>query len=82
MFYLFTGNGVGGFYRIGAAVPEMDVPNRTAHAVAVLAFCPGGVDMFGQHFEAVSGSGLGGIPRDEGVHDGHARRGILKGQRT
>jgi hypothetical protein len=26
--------------------------NRTAHAVAVLAFCPGGVTIFGSHFEA------------------------------
>lgn len=30
-----------------------DLFNRTAHAVAVLTFCPGGVDLFGQHFEAV-----------------------------
>lgn len=29
-----------------------DLFNRTAHAIAVLAFCPGGVDIFGQHFEA------------------------------
>ena len=26
--------------------------NRTAEAVAVLAFCPGGVTIFGAHFEA------------------------------
>lgn len=26
--------------------------NRTAHAVAVLAFVPGGVSLFGAHFEA------------------------------
>jgi hypothetical protein len=26
--------------------------NRTAHAIAVLAFCPGGVEVFGSHFEA------------------------------
>ena len=26
--------------------------NETARAVAVLAFCPGGIDIFGQHFEA------------------------------
>ena len=26
--------------------------NRTAHAIAVLAFCPGGVELFGQRFEA------------------------------
>lgn len=26
--------------------------NRTAHAIAVLAFCPGGLDIFGSHFEA------------------------------
>jgi hypothetical protein len=25
--------------------------NRTAHAVAVLAFVPGGIDIFGSHFE-------------------------------
>ncbi len=29
-----------------------DLFNRTAHAVAVLAFVPGGIDIFGQHFEA------------------------------
>ena len=28
-----------------------DLFNRTAHAIAVLAFCPGGVDIFGAHFE-------------------------------
>jgi len=28
-----------------------DLFNRTAHAVALLAFVPGGVDLFGQHFE-------------------------------
>lgn len=26
--------------------------NRTAAAIAVLAFCPGGIAIFGQHFEA------------------------------
>ena len=26
--------------------------NRVSHAVAVLAFCPGGVSLFGSHFEA------------------------------
>ena len=26
--------------------------NRTAHAIAVLAFVPGGVSLFGMHFEA------------------------------
>ena len=26
--------------------------NETARAIAVLAFCPGGIDIFGQHFEA------------------------------
>ena len=26
--------------------------NRTAHAVAILSFCPGGVNLFGGHFEA------------------------------
>ena len=26
--------------------------NRTAHAIAMLAFVPGGVDIFGAHFEA------------------------------
>lgn len=25
--------------------------NETAHAIAVLSFCPGGIDIFGQHFE-------------------------------
>lgn len=29
-----------------------DLFNRTAHAVAVLAFVPRGVTIFGQHFEA------------------------------
>ena len=29
-----------------------DLFNRTAHAIAVLAFAPGGVDIFGTHFEA------------------------------
>ena len=26
--------------------------NETARAIAILAFCPGGVNIFGQHFEA------------------------------
>ena len=26
--------------------------NETARAIAVLAFCPGGINIFGQHFEA------------------------------
>lgn len=34
-----------------------DLFNRTAHATAVLAFVPGGVDIFGQHFEAVKEPG-------------------------
>jgi hypothetical protein len=29
-----------------------DLFNRTARAIAVLAFCPGGVRLFGCHFEA------------------------------
>lgn len=29
-----------------------DLFNRTARAIAILSFCPGGVDLFGQHFEA------------------------------
>ena len=29
-----------------------DLFNRTAHAIAVLAFCPGGVEVFGARFEA------------------------------
>ena len=29
-----------------------DLFNRTAHAIAVLAFVPGGVELFGQRFEA------------------------------
>ena len=29
-----------------------DLFNRTAHAIAVLAFVPGGINMFGAHFEA------------------------------
>jgi len=29
-----------------------EIFNRTAKAIAVLAFCPGGVTIFGQHFEA------------------------------
>ena len=31
-----------------------DLFNRTAHTVALLAFVPGGIDIFGQHFEAVA----------------------------
>ena len=30
--------------------------NRTAHAIAVLAFVPGGVHLFGTHFEATVGN--------------------------
>jgi len=30
-----------------------DLFNRTAHTIAVLAFVPGGIDIFGQHFEAI-----------------------------
>ena len=30
--------------------------NETARAIAVLAFCPGGVNVFGSHFEAKSGA--------------------------
>jgi len=41
-----------------------DLFNRTAHAVAVLAFCPGGVDIFGQHFEAVR---VHGQPESHGM---------------
>ena len=26
--------------------------NETAHAIAILAFCPGGIDIFGSHFDA------------------------------
>jgi len=29
-----------------------DMFNGTAHAVAVLSFCPGGVETFGQHWES------------------------------
>jgi hypothetical protein len=29
-----------------------DLFNRTAAAIAVLSFCPGGVSLFGSHFEA------------------------------
>ena len=29
-----------------------DLFNGTAHAIAVLAFVPGGIEIFGQHFEA------------------------------
>jgi hypothetical protein len=36
-----------------------DLFNRTAHAVAVLSFVPGGVEIFGAHFEAT-------IPKKEG----------------
>ena len=28
-----------------------DLFNKTAHAIAVMAFCPGGIDIFGQHYE-------------------------------
>jgi hypothetical protein len=31
---------------------QADQFNRTAHAFAVLAFCPGGVEVFGARFEA------------------------------
>ena len=27
--------------------------NQLAHAVAVLAFCPGGITIFGQHYQAI-----------------------------
>lgn len=30
--------------------------NETARAIAVMAFCPGGVTVFGNHFEAKSGA--------------------------
>lgn len=30
--------------------------NRTAKAIAVLSFCPGGITIFGQHFEAKKGA--------------------------
>lgn len=29
-----------------------DLANKLAHGIAVLAFAPGGVDIFGMHFEA------------------------------
>ena len=37
-----------------------DLFNRTAHAIAVLAFAPGGVELFGTRFEAKAGQNSGG----------------------
>lgn len=34
-----------------------DLFNRTAHAIAVLSFVPGGVEIFGAHFETRKESG-------------------------
>jgi hypothetical protein len=34
-----------------------DLFNRTAHAIAVLAFAPGGVEVFGARFEATAAGG-------------------------
>ena len=34
-----------------------DLFNRTAHAIAVLAFEPGGVELFGTRFRATAGGG-------------------------
>lgn len=34
-----------------------DLFNGTAHAIAVLAFVPGGITIFGQHFEAKKNGG-------------------------
>lgn len=34
-----------------------DLFNRTAHAIAVLAFTPGGVELFGTKFEAIAVGG-------------------------
>ena len=36
-----------------------DLFNRTAHAIAVLAFVPGGVELFGARFEAKVKRGMG-----------------------
>jgi len=41
-----------------------ELANRLAHAVAVLAFCPGGVTVFGEHWEA----GKGATPIYGGQH--------------
>jgi hypothetical protein len=37
-----------------------DLFNRTAHAIAVLAFVPGGVELFGTRFEAKVNTGRNG----------------------
>ena len=37
-----------------------DLFNGTAHAVAVLAFVPGGINIFGAHFEATRKEGIDG----------------------
>ena len=39
-------------YGQGEPGQAADLANRLAHAIAVLAHCPGGIDVFGQHFEA------------------------------
>ena len=33
-----------------------DIFNKTAKAIAVLAFCPGGVTLLGSHFEVATGA--------------------------
>lgn len=33
-------------------ISTADIFNKTAKAIAVLSFCPGGVDIFGGHYEA------------------------------
>ena len=40
-----------------------DLFNRTAHAIAVLAFVPGGINIFGSHFEStIKGEADGNNP--------------------
>ena len=41
-----------------------DLFNRTAHAIAVLAFVPGGVELFGTKFEAKISAGRRGRGRE------------------
>ena len=41
-----------------------DLFNRTAHAIAVLAFAPGGVELFGTRFEAKVNAGRRGRGRE------------------
>lgn len=37
-----------------------DMAVKTAHAIAVLSYCPGGITIFGEHWEAAGGEAAGG----------------------